>query len=354
MSNETETTNGFDALKEYDVIVTETLTKTVRVAASGVIEAEQAVRDNWRNGIIELDSGNFFDVEFHAGDKNPDLLLDPIDTEITDSIDTTFPLNENEHVKGLLDKLKQYDRDTSGLTSLLSYVSEMEGFVKRMEGNISSMKTQLDSIKDAQNQPFRNYLSNTIAALEEKVASLKEHIGNIRTQIIEGCKKALSAIRETGISALGNFMSFLNVKRDMELWSKNIDNTINANNKSVSKIEAFTKQYHAAGSHIKNMARVTVGKEPLTTVKEAGKLSKAVATPYLQHNRILKNVKTSVDKAISKLESMEEKQAEKKAERELEKKPSLLEKLAKNKSRVEQVKLNTPVLERAKAHGVEV
>ena len=230
----------------------------------------------------------------------------------------------------------------------------MEGYAKRMEDTISSMKTQLDSIKDSQNQPFKNYLKNTIAVLEKKVAVLREHIGSIKTQIVEGCKNAVTAFKETGISALANLASFFPIKRDMIRLSKSIDEGINANNKTVSKIEAFTTQYHAAGSHIKNMARVAAGREPIATKKEAGKLSKAVAAPYLLHNKILKRMKASVEKAVAGLETMEAAQAEKKAELEIVKKPSLLEKLSEGKARVQQAKLDAPMLERAKAQGVEV
>jgi len=361
MSSDMQATNEAGALKEFDVTIVETLTKTVRVGAVDRAEAEQAIKDNWRNGRIELDSGNFFDVEFQATTKNPELAITPENTFNIDTNSTVLPesfsalpLIENEHVLDLLDVLERCGKDTSGLTSLINYVSEMDGFVKRMEDTISSMKTQLDSMKNSKDQPLKNYLSNTIAALEEKVAILKEHINNIKSQIVESCKKALTAFKETGISALSNIASFFKIKRDMIQYVKNVDNIINANDKTVSKIEAFTKQYHAAGSHIKNMARVAVGKESLTTVKEAGKLSKAVAAPYLLQNKVLRKMKSSTEKAISGLEKMEEKQAEKKAERELVKKPSLLEKLAANKNRVEQTKLDVPIVERAKAHGVEV
>ena len=267
---------------------------------------------------------------------------------------TALPLTENQHVKDLLDVLKQYDKDTSGLTSLISYVSEMEGFVKRMEETISSMKTQLDSIKDSQNQPFKNYLKNTIASLEKRVATLKAHISNIKSKITEGCRNALSAFKETGISALTNIASFFNIKRDMLIYCKNADSVINANNKTIAKIEAFADQYHAAGAHIKNMARVAVGKEPLLSKKEAGKLSKAFSAPYLFQNKVLKKMKASTEKAITGLEKMESKQAEKKAERELIKKPSILEKLAKNKGRAEQIKQSLPAVERMKTQGLEV
>ena len=360
MSNGMQTVSRTDSLKEYDVTITETLQKTVKVEAAGEFEAEQAVREGWRNSEYILDADNFIDVEYKAVTDNQELLHSTENTLNNDvgTLNTKLPLIENEHVKELLDVLKRCDKDTSGITSLLSYVDEMEGFVKRMEGTISSMKTQLDSIKDSQNHPIKNFLKNTIAAFEKRVAALRDHIGNIKSQIVEGCKNAVKAFKETGISALANLARFFPIKKDLIQIVKNIDREININNKTVSKIEAFTKQYHAAGRHLKNMARVAVGREPLATKKEAGMISKAIANPYLLHNKILKKMKASFEKAIKGLDNMqqkqEEKRAEKKAEREIVKKPSLLEKLAEGKARVEQAKLDAPALERAKAHGVEV
>ena len=66
--------------KEYKVLITETLQKTVIVEAESEAEAHTRVSDAWKNAEYILDSDNFQGVEFHVlgeadgddGEKNLD------------------------------------------------------------------------------------------------------------------------------------------------------------------------------------------------------------------------------------------------------------------------------------------
>ena len=66
--------------KEYKVLITETLQKTVIVEAGSEAEAHTRVSDAWKNAEYILDSDNFQGVEFHVlgeadgddGEKNLD------------------------------------------------------------------------------------------------------------------------------------------------------------------------------------------------------------------------------------------------------------------------------------------
>ncbi|MCL2821532.1 MAG: hypothetical protein FWD38_12035 [Oscillospiraceae bacterium] len=271
-----------------------------------------------------------------------------------DSITETIPIFENKYVKELFDVLNRCDKDTSGLTSLLNYVNGMDDLVKRMENTITGMKAQLDTVTEAQGKPLKTFLTNVIALLEKKLAAIKKHLSAIKTQIIENCKKTVTAFKETGISALSNMASFFKIKDMFIRLTKDIDAEISANNKSIAKIEAFSNEYHAAGSHIKNMARVAVGKEPNSKVKEVGFLSKAIAYPFIANNEAMKDMREMSVRATVALDKMEAKQAEKKAERSQGKKPSLMKNLAEKKELVEQIKREAPMPQRMKPQGIEI
>lgn len=51
-------------MKSFDIEITETLQRTVSVAADSREEAEQMVDDGWHNGDYVLDSEDFIDVDF--------------------------------------------------------------------------------------------------------------------------------------------------------------------------------------------------------------------------------------------------------------------------------------------------
>ena len=52
--------------KEYKVLITETLQKTVIVEAESEQEAHRRVSDAWKNSEYILDSDSFQGVEFHV------------------------------------------------------------------------------------------------------------------------------------------------------------------------------------------------------------------------------------------------------------------------------------------------
>lgn len=266
-------------------------------------------------------------------------------------------LAENEYIKELFTTLKDSGRDTAGLSALLHHVGEMESFVKRAEDKIADMKSQLSEMKEMQDHPLKAALKTAIKNLEQKVSEVKTQLAAIKSNIAEGCRNAVAAFREKGITALDNLASFFHVKNSLQNLRKSVDSVIEADNKAAERIGAFAVEYHSAGRAVKNMARMAAGKEPVQTHKEIGKLAKTIAAPYFAHRAVMTDLRRSVDKAIASIERLDKEvhsQQEKQAERTAEKKPSLLLKLETNKERVEQAKREMPMPERAKVQGVEV
>ncbi|MDL2232157.1 hypothetical protein LJC63_01070 [Ruminococcaceae bacterium OttesenSCG-928-L11] len=261
--------------------------------------------------------------------------------------DAGIPLTQNQYIQELHNILRSENRDTSGLTELMNHVSEMEDFVKRAEDSISDMKSQLAELKEVQNHPVKTSLQNAIKALESRLSEVKVMLSELKANIIEGAQKAVAAFKEKGVVALDNLASFFGVKADLQGWQKNIDSIIKADDKAVSKIEAFANEYHSAGRAMKNLARIAVGKEPISAKKEAGKLAKAMAAPYKMQKSAVIGLRKSLEKTVARLDGLEAKAAQVKA-------PSLLQKLEANKERVKAQAREIAPPERAKAQGLEV
>ena len=61
-------------MKEYKVLITETLQKTVIVEAASEQEAHKRASDAWKNAEYILDSDHFQGVEFHVlGEADGDI-----------------------------------------------------------------------------------------------------------------------------------------------------------------------------------------------------------------------------------------------------------------------------------------
>ena len=262
------------------------------------------------------------------------------------------PLAENQYVKELFRILGDNGRDTSGLSALLGHVSEMENFVKRAEDTIAVMKSQLAEMSEIQNHPVKTALQNAIKNLEQKVAEVKERLTELKHNIVEGCKNAVAAFKEKGITALDKLASFFHIKNGLKSMTSNIDSAIRADDKAIANIEKFANEYHSAGRALKNMARMAVGKQPIDAKKEAGKMAKAFAAPYKAQKAALNGLKKSVDKAIRRLEQLETNAEGRREHRQVEraaaKKPSMLGELQKSLELVEQMKRDAPVLAHAK------
>jgi chromosome segregation ATPase len=267
---------------------------------------------------------------------------------------TNAPLSENQYVKELFSIMQDNGRDTSGLSALLGHVSEMETFVKNAEEKISVMKDQLAEMKEIQNHPVKTALRKAIKSLEHTVSVMKDQIGKLKSQITDGCKSAVTAFKENGISALNNLAKFFRVKPLLSAINNNATRDIGVSKDAISRINEYAKQYHTAGRAIKNIGRMFTGKDPIDDVKQAGVIAKTLSAPYRANIAIQNGIKKAVGKAADAIDELDAAATVKQAERMRERKPSLLGNLAAKKEIVAQKKLEIPTPERAKTAGLEV
>jgi|GEM_PF-186104 len=340
-----------EILKPYKVSITETLQTEVEVMAYDLADAEEQVSDAYNNEAYVLTADDYVGADFHA--VLDEQVLEILREESIAMNKNTTPIAENMYVKELFSVLSDNNRDTSGLSALIGHVTDMEDFVKRAEDTISVMKSQLSELKEVQDHPVKAALQNAVKTLETKVAEVKANLTELKNGIAEGCKNAVAAFKEKGISALDKLASFFHVKDNLEGWKKNNQLVIQADNKAIAQINAFATEYHSAGRAIKNMARVAIGKAPIDAKKEAGKLAKALSAPYRAQTAALKGLQKSLDKAMDKLDGLEAKAAANRENHNIEKRPSILGALAANKARVAREKQEMPVPEKTKAKGAE-
>jgi len=268
----------------------------------------------------------------------------------------TPPLTDNTYVQELFAVLQDNGKDTQGLAALIGYVGDMESFVKRAEDRIADMKTQLAEMKEVQNHPVKTALQNTVKALEAKVAEVKERIAALKTDIIEGCKAAVTAFKENGIAALNNLARFFHVKDGLLAIDRGAAQSVRHCDKAIAEINSFAANYHAAGRAIRNMGRIVIGRAPVDAAKENGKLAKALAAPYKAEKLMLAVIQKSIGKTVAALDGMAERQAVANLMRRVERgdKPDLLAQIAANKQRVAREKLALPARDCGRTAGMEV
>lgn len=266
------------------------------------------------------------------------------------------PIAENEYVKELFTLMQDNGKETSGLSALLNYVNGMEDFLIQAEDRITEMKSQLDTMKEVQNHPVKTALQNAVKALESKVAEIREQLSELKSNIIEGCKNAVTVFKEKGAAVLDKLASFLHIKSGLQTIKNNTVKGVDNCDKVVARIETFSSEYHKAGRALKNMARVITGKKAIDATKEAGKLSQAVSAPYRAEKACLLGIRKAVNNMIASLENLEQSAESKRGERaDKPKKPTLKERLNAKKEIIRQRDLEKTTPERGVIKpGIEV
>jgi len=219
-------------------------------------------------------------------------------------------LADNPYVQELFSVLKENDKDTAGLSALLGYVKQMEDFVKSAEGQIVDMKCQIGEMKEIQKHPIKTALQNTCESLEKQVTGIKSQLNKLRASIVEACKHALTAVKEKGVTALDKLAGFFHIKQACEKIQKDCSHAMSGCDKSVAKIEQFSKEYHETGLHLKNMFRIAIGKDAVAQAKESGALAKSMCAPYKAEKKCLNSICTTAGKAAAKLEELGKSAAE--------------------------------------------
>ena len=216
----------------------------------------------------------------------------------------TNTLADNSHVQELFGILKENDRDTTGLSALLSYVKQMEDFIKSAEEQITDMRSQMAEMKEIQKHPIRTALNETAQSLDLRVTGIKAILESIKERIIEGCKNIIQAVKGTGVTALDKMADFFHIKQSFEAINKNCTESIERCDKSIATIKTFSREYHAMGLHLNNMGRMIIGRNPIETPKEMGMLAKSMCAPYNIGKKCLCGIRSAANKAVDKLEDL--------------------------------------------------
>jgi prefoldin subunit 5 len=257
---------------------------------------------------------------------------------------------DNGHVKELFSILKENGRDTGVLTAILGSVSEMERQLSAATAGLASMRRELSTMRDERNHPVRTLMEKTSRSLSNKIGGLRARLKTIRDGIVGGCKRAVEAFKDKGISALNNLAEFFDVKQILLAQREGINACIEQAQASIAKIEAASEAAHAAGRAIKNVGRAMAGKEPIPDIKPNGRLARLIEAPYHSEVSRLNRALRSVNKTLASLDRLE-KAAAKSAEAD---RPSTRETMKKLQKQIDSDRAGAPAKAKAKRKEAEL
>ena len=251
----------------------------------------------------------------------------------------TAPIMENENVIELLSILKANQSPSlNDFNAMLGHIIAMEMRLAEAVKELAAMRRDLAEAQKY-NHPIKNAMQKAVIAMQVHVLEMREKLAELKTAFIDGCKNALAAFKEKGISALDNIARFFKIKPLLEAVHTGADKAAQSADRAVSNIEAASKRYHEAEMHIKNAGRALSGKEILTEAKDPGMIAKTFSTPFRATRFCFKGIRNNAVAAVGKLNRLEERAAEKK--------PSIKKTMEDFNKQIKEAERDTP--ERTKA-----
>jgi regulator of replication initiation timing len=216
------------------------------------------------------------------------------------------PVRDNPHVKELLAILKENNSPSmKDMLAVLGQIGAMEKQLDAAVNELTAMRSQLAEM-EASNHPIRNAMQKAVITMQAQVLDLRDKLAELKENFIDGCKNAVAAFKEKGISALDNVAKFFKIKPILESMRNGLDSDIRKDDKAIAQIETMSKEYHEAGRHLKNIGRAFMGKEPIQESKSMGVVAKAFIAPLRVERNGLASMKKSVEAAIGSLAKLEE------------------------------------------------
>ena len=224
----------------------------------------------------------------------------------------TAPIMSDKNVKELL-KILQYNNAPTA-KDFIAVINQVGAMEKQLEAAVNELTAIRRELAEAQkqNHPVKDTMQKAVITMQSQVLELRDKLAELKESVINGCKDAIDAFKEKGMTALDGVAKFFKIKPALENIRDALDKNIRDDDKAIAKIEAISTEYHQAGLHVKNMGRAMLGKNATQEAAPSGKIATAISYPFRAERRIFASMKNSVESAIGSMARLEEKAAERK------------------------------------------
>lgn len=207
-------------------------------------------------------------------------------------------------MRELLSLMKQHN--APGQQDLLAMLGQIAGMEKQLAAAVEELAAMRKELAEARESPVKRTLQKAVILLQDRVLALRDQIGQLKTAVVEGCKKTLAAFQEQGVSALAHTAEFLHIRPALEAVGRELDKSIAYDDKALSMIQSAATEYREAGFHLKNALRAVTGREPVAEPRAPGSLARTLAAPFKTERSLFVGMKIRTDGALKRLEHLEQ------------------------------------------------
>ena len=207
-------------------------------------------------------------------------------------------------IRELLAVMEQ--NNAPGKQDFLAVLQQIAGMEKQLGAAVEELAAMRKELAEARESPVKRTLQKAVILLQDRVLALRDQIGQLKTAVIDGCKKTLAAFQEQGVSALAHTAEFLHIRPALEAVGRELDKSIAYDDKALSMIQSAATEYHEAGFHLKNALRAVTGREAVAEPKGPGALARTMAAPFKRSRSLFVGMKNRADGALKRLEHLEQ------------------------------------------------
>lgn len=183
------------------------------------------------------------------------------------SAEAAAPLIDNGDVKKLLSLLSKVEGDRAKeFSQLIAYVDAMGRQFDRVSAELVQVRGQLAEL---QQSPVKKALSAAVTGLEKGVHAARERLAAVKEQIAEGAARAVEEVKHAGLAGLNKAVSFLGVKKTLNLLRGDLHNTVTDAKATIAKVEAVGEELRSVGVEAAHKAEFTAENLAHDTVRFA-------------------------------------------------------------------------------------
>jgi len=124
-----------------------------------------------------------------------------------------IPIMENPHVKEILAIMEENQLSNLGdMVDILDQVSAVEQQLKQAVNELATIRKELQDVQEK----HRPVVQKALISAQAQTLALRDKLNTLKQTVVADCEKALSAVRQKGISALGNISQFFKIRPLLE------------------------------------------------------------------------------------------------------------------------------------------
>lgn len=223
--------------------------------------------------------------------------------ELTENVQLTKEQNILELVELL--RRNNMQEAANNIFEMAAYVDVMEKKMDSVLEELGTVKDQLRKLEEREAEKgLKQTLTRAVNKLEEDCQAMKKKLLEVKAEIKAKAGEIVTAAKQKGKAALNKVSEFLGVKKMLQDFRWNIQESIDDVDKSIGKIDAFGKGMREAGQKIANTFRTFADKPEKEYGEKKFSKTELIKKPFQAKRKLLSGILNCADAAIEKTEQL--------------------------------------------------